>query len=204
MGTRPPKSEVGPPRALPPKPKRQSVVANADEGYDGADTDELLLGSVVGVFGVSGEVRLHLNHRESDLFECGRDATLTFPDGRRLAVWLKTRPGAGRRVLGNIHGITRCEQAEALVGADISIPREALPPLPEDEFYVAEYLNGLVFIEGDVVGRVKDVHHSGPVDVLEVTTASGPAFVALLRDNIVRFDRPQRAIHLASGSLDEG
>jgi 16S rRNA processing protein RimM len=54
-------------------------------------------------------------------------------------------------------------------GAALAVPREALPPLPEDEYYAFE-LVGLVVEEegGRVLGRVRDVLDYPANDVLEL------------------------------------
>ena len=51
-----------------------------------ASTEEVPLGHVVGIFGVTGEVRLHLYNRESDLLRVSRLVSLTSPQGERREV----------------------------------------------------------------------------------------------------------------------
>ena len=64
-------------------------------------SDEVRLGRVNGVFGVRGEVRLFLHNRETELFEgVGCNVTLVSPEGERQERLLKSRSGAGKRVLG--------------------------------------------------------------------------------------------------------
>ena len=49
----------------------------------GLAVDELELGSLMGAFGVRGEVRVWLHHPESDLLATPREVVLVAPDGSR-------------------------------------------------------------------------------------------------------------------------
>lgn len=56
-------------------------------------------------------------------------------------------------------------------GAELSVRREDLAPLPDDAFYVSDLIGLQVRDErGDVVGVVLDVHHGPANDALELDT----------------------------------
>ena len=75
------------------------------EQEDAIRPDEVRLGRVSGVFGVSGELRLFLHNRESELFAGdGAVVTLVSPSGNRESHRLRSRHGAGKRILGRIEG----------------------------------------------------------------------------------------------------
>ena len=81
-----------------------------------SSSEPLRLGHVSGVFGVRGEVRLFLHNRESTLLNKGRNVVLVSPEGERLAVSLRSRPGAGRRSLGVTDGLSPPAGAQRVGG----------------------------------------------------------------------------------------
>ena len=146
---------------------------------------ELELGHISGVFGVRGEVRLFLHNPESDLFRTAREVILLLEDGSRHTRRLKARSGAGKRVLGRLDGVTTPEQARDLMGARIVVAREALPDVGSDEFYFSDVIGVGVFVDGEQIGTLVEIHASGPIDVLEILTDDGPEFVPAVRDLVV-------------------
>lgn len=162
------------------------------------DEVELLeLGYVAGVFGVRGEVRLHLHNRETPLLERPLDVHLAH-GGRRWTAKLTTRPGAGGKVIGRIAGVTDRNAAEALKGATFSVPAALLPPLEEGEYYLREVVGMQVHEAGQKVGEVIAVHATGPVEVFEL---DGDRYLPSTADRLLSIDREARVIHIAEGAL---
>ncbi|MFN3276113.1 MAG: ribosome maturation factor RimM [Paracoccus sp. (in: a-proteobacteria)] len=138
-------------------------------------TDKICVGAIAGAFGVHGEVRLKSFCAEPvDIADYGALAT---EDGSRSFTITLTRPVAGG--LGaRITGIATREQAEALKGITLWVPRSVLPSLPDDEFYHADLIGLQVVDTGGVtLGRVRAVFDHGAGDILEVV---GGASVLLL------------------------
>ncbi len=128
--------------------------------------DEVSMGSIVGIFGVRGEVRLHLHNRTSQHFAGGASVILVAADGTRRPARLKTRPGAGGRVLGRLDGVTDREQARALMGLELVVPKAQLPPTEPDEYYHHQLLGLQVSTQdGRALGTLVEIHDSGQVDV---------------------------------------
>ncbi len=150
-------------------------------------TELWLLGHVAGVFGVRGELRLWLENPDSTwLLEASRDVLLRSSDGQERQVSLRARPGAGRRILGRIEGLSRREQAEALVDWQILVPRDALPEPEDDSWYIEELLGLEVRTEqGALLGKLVEVHQSAPVEVWEIHGDEGICYVPVLVDRIV-------------------
>ena len=149
--------------------------------------EELELGYISGVFGVNGEVRLHLHHRESTLLAGGQDVVLVDPSGARWSARLSSRAGAGRRVLGRFRQPLSREQAAELKGWTIHVPTRVLPELGEGEFWVWQIRGAPVRVDGARVGVVVDVHASGPVDVFELRLDGEKehVFVPAVRERVV-------------------
>lgn len=129
-------------------------------------SEKICVGAIAGAFGVQGEVRLKSFCSEPrDIASYG---ALTSEDGKRSFTVKLTRPvtgGLGAR----LSGVATREQAEALKGVTLWAPREALPSLPDDEFYHADLIGLEVFDTGGApLGRVRAIFDHGAGDILEV------------------------------------
>lgn len=129
-------------------------------------TDRICVGAIAGAFGVKGEVRVKSFCSEpKDIAGYG---PLTTEDGSRSFDVKLTRPvtgGLGAR----LSGVSTREDAEALKGTTLWAPRDALPSLPDDEFYHADLI-GLEVMDtgGRSLGRVWAIYDHGAGDILEV------------------------------------
>jgi 16S rRNA processing protein RimM len=148
--------------------------------------DEVRLGNVSGVFGIKGEMRLFLYNRDSQLFVRGYDVTLVGPDGTRSGVRLRSRSGAGRRVLGRIEGVNNPEAAAALMGHEIVVHKDALPEVEEGTWYHHEILDLPVRTAGGVeVGTLVEIHVTGENDLWIVRGADGDHYVPAIRQMVL-------------------
>lgn len=168
----------------------------------GVHDEDVELGSVSGVFGVVGEVRLFLHHRESDLLSKGAPVILVSPDGRRYGTHLMTRSGAGNRVLGKFSEPLQREQAASLKDWKIVVPKADLPEVEDDEFYVWQLEGADVEVDGEIVGQVVAVHHTGGIDVLEIDVGADPVFIPCLHALIERLDVEEGLVVLDAEALE--
>ena len=131
----------------------------------------ILVGQVAGAFGVRGEVKI--TAFTEDPLNLLTYKTLQRQDGA-LALTLVSGRAAKGQVIGRAKEVTTREQAEALRGLKLYLPREALPPADEDEFYLADLI-GLKAVDpaGAPVGRIKAVQNFGAGDLLEIEPAAG-------------------------------
>ena len=129
-------------------------------------TDRVCVGAIAGSFGVKGEVRLKS-------FCADPEAIATYgPVSNEAGTqsWdIKlTRPVKGG-FAARLSGLHQKEAADALKGTRLYAPRDALPSLPDDEYYHAD-LMGLSVMDagGAQLGRVNSVLNHGAGDLLEV------------------------------------
>lgn len=170
----------------------------------GVARDEVELGKVVGVFGVRGEVRLHLHNRESSvLLDAPADVVLVAPDGSRRSARLACRPGAGKRILGRIEGLDQREEAAAMKGTRIAMARADLPPTDEGEFYVTDLQHLPVFIDGEAVGKVVDIHTTAGGDLLEARIDGDSVFVPFASPLVLEVDVEAGQVVLDPAVLEE-
>jgi 16S rRNA processing protein RimM len=134
----------------------------------------LLVGRVAGAFGVKGELRITAYTAEPMALLAYRD--LQREDGSPGLTLTGGRPAKGGVIVRAREVETR-EQAEALRGLRLYIPRDRLPEPEDDEFYVADLVGLSVETpQGEPLGRVKSVHDFGAGDLLEIEPASGASW----------------------------
>lgn len=131
--------------------------------------DRITLAAVAGAHGIGGELRLKL-------FAVGVDSLKPHKvveiDGRDYAL-TSVRAG-GQGAIARIDGIASRDAAEALRGKLLTVPRAALPPLDDGEYYHADIV-GLQCVdgEGEPVGVVTAIDDYGAGDVIEIERVSG-------------------------------
>ena len=130
---------------------------------------QVILAAVAGAHGIGGEVRLKLFAEGLDSLK--RHETL-FAGDRPLTL-RSIRPGSAGAV-ARFAEIGDRAAAEALRGQLLSVPRDALPPLAEGEYYHADLI-GLAVVDADgaPLGAVVAVENFGAGDLLEVERPDG-------------------------------
>jgi 16S rRNA processing protein RimM len=127
------------------------------------------LAAVVGAHGISGEVRLKLF---TDDLESYRDLDA---GGQRLTL-KSLRPGPNGAV-ARFAGVDDRNAAEALRGTALTVPRSALPPLPEGEYYHADLVGLPCTAGGEEVGIAVAVENFGAGDIVEIERPDGSRFM---------------------------
>ncbi len=121
----------------------------------------ITLAVIIGAHGVMGEVRLKLFCDGVDSLK----AHQSFNDG---ALTLKSlRPG--NNIIARFAEIIDRNGADAARGTELTVPRDALPPLAEGEYYHADLL-GLPCVStgGEDLGVCVAIENFGAGDVIEV------------------------------------
>ncbi|WP_299355059.1 ribosome maturation factor RimM [uncultured Shimia sp.] len=129
-------------------------------------TDMVCVGAVAGAYGVRGEVRL--KSFTADAEAIADYAPLQTEDGMREFGVSVTR-AIKNGLVARLTGVSTKEDADALKGVRLYVPRDRLPDLPDDEFYYADLI-GLEVRDtgGTVLGHVKSVQNHGAADLLEI------------------------------------
>ena len=140
-------------------------------------SDLICVAAIAGAFGVKGEGRL--KSFTADPLAIGEYAPLTTEDGSRtFDVALAGQLPNG--LLVRLSGVNTKEEADALKGVKLFVPRDRLPTLPDDEYYHADLI-GLTVLDtgGTTLGRVKAVLNHGAGDILEVQVPGASETVLL-------------------------
>lgn len=133
----------------------------------------VVLAAITGAHGVTGEVRLKLF--ANDPADLKRYASFT-AGGRILT--LKAIRAANHGAVARFAEIADRTAAEALRGVTLTVPRSALPPLAEDEYYHCDLIDAPCVSDGQPVGRCVAVENFGAGDIIEVERADGKRFMA--------------------------
>ena len=140
----------------------------------GAAADRLILvGRVAGAFGVKGEVRL--TAYTADPLALFAYRTLLDRSGQPKLTLTSARAAKGDVICRTEEPFTK-EEADALRGTQLFVPRSALPQPDEEEYYHADLIGLVARSENsDVLGRIKAVHDFGAGDILEIDPGGGKA-----------------------------
>ncbi|HEU4662424.1 MAG TPA: ribosome maturation factor RimM [Dokdonella sp.] len=145
----------------------------------------VLLGKVVGVHGVRGELKLEsYTEPRTQIFRytpwrmrsAGGETVIEGGRGR----------AQGKGIVAELPGVTDRDAAAALVGTEIWVARSALPEAKPGEYYWAD-LEGLevVTVEGRALGRVSHLIATGANDVLVVKDAERERLIPFLPGQFV-------------------
>ncbi|WP_221794820.1 ribosome maturation factor RimM [Aquisediminimonas sediminicola] len=142
------------------------------------------LAVVIGAHGVAGEVRLKLFAEDVEsLKRYG-----TFNDGQLV---LKSLRHGSNGAIARFASVNDRNAAEAMRGTELTVPRSALPPLGEGEYYFADLVGLPCFdSEGTAVGTCIAAENFGASDVIEIE-----------RPDKKRFMVPIQVVTIASDQL---
>lgn len=159
-----------------------------------ADTRQVLLGEIVGVHGLKGELKLRSHTDPIDAIFDYQPWLLRLRGSERLLKGVRGRL-QGKGLVVSVPGIDSREAAEAQVGAEIWVDRSALPPAAPGEYYWSD-LEGLevVTVDGQPLGRVDHMLATGANDVL-VIRGDRERMVPFLQPDVVT------AVDLAAGRI---
>lgn len=126
------------------------------------------LAVVIGAHGVTGEVRLKIFAEDFGTYRSFNNGALT----------LKTVREGPNGAIARFAEISDRNAAEAMRGTELTVPRSALPPLGDGEYYHVDLLGLSVVSEtGETLGRVVLIENFGAGDVLEIERVDGKRFM---------------------------
>jgi 16S rRNA processing protein RimM len=134
------------------------------------------MGRIVAPYGVQGWVRVSPMTAERDTLLAHRRWWVRAyrGDGPWQEHVLESGKAHGAALLVRLSGLVDREAAALLNGAEVGVPRSALPAPAENEYYLAD-LVGLEVVnrQGERLGQVAAVEEFGAHPVLRVTDAAG-------------------------------
>jgi 16S rRNA processing protein RimM len=143
------------------------------------------LAAVIGAHGVAGEVRLKVFADDLDAYRSFNGGALTLTSLRH----------GGNGAIARFAQVADRNAAEALRGTTLTVPRSALPPLGEGEYYHADLI-GLPAQtpDGEALGQVVAIDNFGAGDVIEIERPTGKRFMVPMRAEAVPDWNDQRLV----------
>jgi 16S rRNA processing protein RimM len=161
-------------------------------------TKSVTLAAIIGAHGVAGEVRLKLFGEGAQTLSAHK----SFNDGALTLI--KVRDDGKGGAIARLAESTSRGDAEKLRGTALTVPRDALPPLAEGEFYHADLLGLPVVTDtGESVGTVLAVENFGATDIIEITRAPVPEkgpktfMVPMIPTAVIEWDQARLVIGAA-------
>jgi len=141
--------------------------------------DEIALAAVAGAHGIGGEVRLKLFAQGLDSLKRHERVRV----GDRVLTLASLKPA--KQPIARFAEIVDRTAAEGLRGLLLTVPRGALPPLGEGEYYHADLI-GLRCEDaaGAPLGSVVAVENFGAGDLLEIEKPGGRRTLVPFRDGV--------------------
>jgi len=141
---------------------------------------QVTLAAIAGAHGIGGEVRLKLFAESAESIARHK----TFQVGDRQFTLKSVKPG-GNGAIARFAEVADRTAAEGLRGQLVTVPRAALPPLEEGEYYHADLI-GLPCQsrEGEPLGTVVAVENFGAGDILEIEKPDGKRSMVPFREGV--------------------
>ena len=132
------------------------------------------LAAVIGAHGIGGEVRLKLFTDDLTPYPVLRAGPRTFT--------VKNLRAGSNGAIARIAEVADRNAAEALRGTELQVPRNALPPLAEGEYYHVDLI-GLpcVSSDGTELGYVVAIDNFGAGDVIEIERPDAKRFMVPMK-----------------------
>lgn len=135
---------------------------------DEAASDFVVLGKIIGFFGVKGWVKVHSHTEPRENIVSYKQWWLGKGENKQVINVLNGKR-TGKNVVAELEGIGSREQAEGLMGKSISIPRNAMPALSNGEIYWTDLVGcDVEDTNGNRLGPVERLFETGANEVLVV------------------------------------
>jgi len=159
--------------------------------------DAVLLAVVLSAHGLKGEVTLKVFTEKPEALQFYGE--ITSGDGRQFEL-SSLHAIKGDELVAQLKGVSDRDAAESLKGQPLYVPRSALPPPEEEEFYHADLI-GLRAedVNGKPLGAVMAIQNFGAGDVIKISDEKGASqFVSFTRDAVPIVDLNGKRIVVAT------
>lgn len=159
-------------------------MAKADTSHAGAPADLVELGRIVSAYGVRGWVKIQPHSSNAQVLLAARTWWLKAPvpatgtgalPSAFAADVVACRP-QGATVVAELSVVADRNQAEAMKGYTVWVPRAGFPPADDDEYYWVDLIDCRLYGELDgrpaLIGRVVEVLDNGAHALLRVARAT--------------------------------
>jgi 16S rRNA processing protein RimM len=179
-------------------PSEFSFPTGPDHRSTELSTDHVIVGQIVNVHGVNGQLRVRVTSDVAHRFQIGRivyinEAPFTITASRNFR---------GDQILLAFKEINDRDEARKFVEELLTVPVESIPVLPEGEWFHFQLL-GLQVItdDGEELGDITEILETGSNDVYVVSQGKSQILIPALKSviNEVRLDERVMLVSLPDG-----
>ena len=162
--------------------------------------EKILMGKVVNVVGLKGEVKIYSYTDRNERFE---ELDQIWLDNKAYAI--ENVRYQNKVVILKLEGINDRNRAEEQRNKKVYIEEADLAELPEDTYYVRDLIGISVVTENGELGKITDVIQNSAQDLYEVKTAEGKKiYIPVVKEFVNEVDMENRIVKvtLPEGLLD--
>ena len=153
--------------------------------------------------GVRGELRLKVYNADSDLLLDVSEVIVERADRTREPMKIVSARRANEAILVFLDGVRDRDEADAMRGAKLLLPREAFPPLEPGEFYACDVVGLRVVAPDGEIGVVVELYPYPTCDALIVTTPRGRIEIPVVDDVVEAVDVAGGVVRVVSRAASE-
>ena len=160
--------------------------------------EPVAVGQILSGHGLSGRVKVRVLSDVPHRFDVGQELYVL---GTCYQVNSSSQVSPDQIIL-KLQGIDTPEAARGLTGQLITVPEEAVPQLPDGEYFHYQLLGLRVLTEdGEDLGQLTEILETGSKDVYVVSGPAGEVLVPALADVIrsIRLDQGEMLVRLPEG-----
>jgi len=160
------------------------------------ETDWATIGQVVALFGVHGELKVHLL---TDIPNRFAELETVFVGANHTSYSIQSvRPYKGEMIVLKLIGIDDANAAEPLRNQELSIPLSELAKLPTDSYYQHDILGlHVLTLDGQELGQIVEIIVTGSNDVYSIKKPEGSqVLIPAIKDVIKQIDLIRRTMHI--------
>jgi 16S rRNA processing protein RimM len=169
--------------------------------------DLVVVARVARTRGLRGEVVADLYTDFPERFEGLEQVVAIAPDGSSRSLQIEEHWFHGNRIVFKFTGYDSIDAAQDLAGYQLAVPASERIELPAGHFYEWELVDCRVeALDGKVIGQVREVMHTGGVEILVVAGDAGREFLIPMAHDIcvevdiegklIRVDPPEGLLEL--------
>lgn len=158
------------------------------------DKDSVLhIGTIVGVHGIKGYLKLYSPAESTDFFEPGKHVNLQHRGGRVENQRVRDLQPYKNGLRIAFEGITDRNAANAMVGAEIYIKRSELPKPEKGSWYWCDLIGLEVYqTDNTYIGRIENIFSTGANDVFVIKDKKKETLIPAIESVIRNVDLDER------------
>lgn len=148
------------------------------------------VGKIVRAHGIRGAVKVFAYGETLGVLGAGACLVLRYAasDSESTLTSIEVKP-QGRHWLMRFEGLQDLDAVQALVGGELYLPENALPPLEDGEYYHYQLIGLRVFTtQGQLVGELKSILEAGSHDVYVVVRQGGETLIPAVEEIVREVD----------------